>query len=160
LIALLSLLSACFLTQPTMTPARVGPTANAEPTRLEAQVRKLVTEFSPRDVDHPENLEHAAAWLHAEFVALGLRVEDETWEADGQPFRNVVATVGPTSKERIVIGAHYDGFGPNPAADDNASGVAGLLELARLLARNPPPFQVELVAFSLEEPPYFREPQM
>jgi Zn-dependent M28 family amino/carboxypeptidase len=68
----------------------------------------------------------------------------------------VIAHFGPETEERIVVGAHYDTAGPLPGADDNASGVAGLIELARLFARQQPPLRVELVAFSLEEPPYFR----
>jgi Zn-dependent M28 family amino/carboxypeptidase len=59
-----------------------------------------------------------------------------------------------------VVGAHYDTAGPLPGADDNASGVAGLLELARLLGTTPPRIAVELVAFSLEEPPAFATPDM
>jgi len=54
-----------------------------------------------------------------------------------------------------VVGAHYDVCGDLPGADDNASGVAGLLEIARLLATRPPRVPVELVAFSTEEPPFF-----
>ncbi len=71
----------------------------------------------------------------------------------------------------MVIGAHYDSHGDasgvqvtgdshTPGADDNASGVAGLLELARLLGKQPPPRAVELVAYTLEEPPHFRTTHM
>jgi Zn-dependent M28 family amino/carboxypeptidase len=60
----------------------------------------------------------------------------------------------------IVIGAHYDSCGDTPGADDNASGVAGLLELARVLAEQPPKQPVELVAYTLEEPPFFRTENM
>jgi Zn-dependent M28 family amino/carboxypeptidase len=60
----------------------------------------------------------------------------------------------------VVIGAHYDVFGDLPGADDNASGVAGLLELARLLEGMNLPTAVELVAYSSEEPPFFGGPQM
>jgi Zn-dependent M28 family amino/carboxypeptidase len=67
----------------------------------------------------------------------------------------VIALFGPQSPERVVIGAHYDGCGDTYGADDNASGVAGLLELAQLLGRETVPFQVELVAYTLEEPPFF-----
>jgi Zn-dependent M28 family amino/carboxypeptidase len=67
----------------------------------------------------------------------------------------VIAEFGPETNERIVVGAHYDTAGPLPGADDNASGVAGLIELAGLLAKQQLPVRVELVAFPLEEPPYF-----
>ncbi|HEY6125844.1 MAG TPA: M28 family peptidase, partial [Steroidobacteraceae bacterium] len=81
-------------------------------------------------------------------------------EADGKQFRNLIARFGPREGPLIVIGAHYDSCGDTPGADDNASGVAGLLELARLLALQPPKHSVELVAYTLEEPPYFRTESM
>ncbi len=66
---------------------------------------------------------------------------------------NVIALFGPDTPERIVIGAHYDAAEELPGADDNASGVAGLIELGYLLGRTPPPMRVELVGWTLEEPP-------
>lgn len=75
-------------------------------------------------------------------------------------YRNVLATLGPETPERIVIGAHDDTAGDQPGADDDASGVAALLELARLLAAAPPPMRVELAAYTLEEPPAFGTAQM
>jgi len=67
----------------------------------------------------------------------------------------VIASLGPDTPERIVVGAHYDASGDSPGADDDASGVAALLELARLLVASPPPIRVELAAYTLEEPPGF-----
>ncbi len=72
----------------------------------------------------------------------------------------MLAQFGPDTKERIVVGAHYDAAGPYPGADDNASGVAGLIELAHLLGKATLPLRVELVAFTLEEPPHFATFQM
>jgi Zn-dependent M28 family amino/carboxypeptidase len=68
----------------------------------------------------------------------------------------------PAGTPRIVVGAHYDAFEETPGADDNASAVAGLLELARVLAERKPQLacQLELVAFTLEEPPFFRTQAM
>jgi hypothetical protein len=63
-------------------------------------------------------------------------------------------------KPYVVVGAHYDTAGPLPGADDNASGVAGLLELARALGAAPPEGRVDLVAYTLEEPPFFMTPRM
>lgn len=60
----------------------------------------------------------------------------------------------------MIIGAHYDSFRHTPGADDNASGVAGLLELARLFKDNPPDRAVELLAYTLEEPPFFNTENM
>lgn len=127
----------------------------ADPARLEADVRALCA-FSPRDGFHPENLAQAAEWIRGEMEAADARVSEQPFEALGRPFRNVLARLGPGEGERLVIGAHYDAFGEGPAADDNASGVAALLELARLMAGAPPPIPVELAAYAPEEPPFFR----
>lgn len=82
------------------------------------------------------------------------------FEVEGRNYRNVIAEFGPETEERIVVGAHYDAYHAFPGADDNASGVAGLLELAGLLAKTNLPLRVELVAYTLEEPPYFHTPHM
>jgi Zn-dependent M28 family amino/carboxypeptidase len=130
-----------------------------DPARLEHHVRTLVG-FAPRDEVHPQNLDRAAAYIRRELHDAGGSVADQAFEANGATYRNVLAQFGPETRERIVVGAHYDAAGPHPGADDNASGVAGLIELARLLGKNPPPVHVELVAFTLEEPPHFTSPAM
>lgn len=130
------------------------------PARLEAHVRALAEDFSPRDYLHPANLDRAAAYVGAELERAGGRVSEQPFDAGGRTYRNVVAAFGPAEGERIVVGAHYDAAGPYPGADDNASGVAGLIELARLVGRAPPPVCVELVAYTLEEPPFFRSAHM
>jgi len=129
--------------------------------RLEAHVRMLSETLAPRDAGHPENLERAAAYLRQEFErAQAAVVSVQPFEAHGRTYRNVIASFGPRTNELVVVGAHYDTAGALPGADDNASGVAGLIELAYLLGRTPPTARVELVAFALEEPPYFRSPFM
>ncbi|HEX8273293.1 MAG TPA: M28 family peptidase [Longimicrobiaceae bacterium] len=152
---------ALYLTQPLPMPfrSRAEPPP-VSPARLEAHVRALSERFVPRDFLHPENLDRAAAYVAGEFEAAGGVVSSQDFPAGSATYRNVVAAFGPETPERIVVGAHYDAAGPHPAADDNASGVAGLIELAHLLGRIPPPIRVELVAYPLEEPPFFRTPQM
>lgn len=128
--------------------------------RLRTRVRTLCGDFYPRDAGHPEVLARAAEHLGAEFRALGLTPRRQEWTAGEARYANVIADVGPASEDRIVIGAHYDTAGAQPGADDNASGVAGLFELASLLAARPPSRRVELVAYCLEEAPHCRTPQM
>ncbi len=150
------------VTQPIMFRGAAG--ANRPPVdvaRLEAHVRMLSETFAPRDERHPENLDRVAAYLRQEFErANAAVVSEQPFESRGQTYRNVIASFGPRTNEMIVVGAHYDTAGALPGADDNASGVAGLIELAYLLGRTPPAARVELVAFALEEPPYFRSPSM
>ncbi len=134
--------------------------ANVDPAALRADVEALVGGFSPRDVDHPENLARAAAFLAEALRSAGAEVREEPYRAADRTYRNVLAELGPDTPERIVVGAHYDTAGDQPGADDDASGVAGLLALARLLAASPPPVKVILAAYANEEPPSFGTERM
>ncbi len=131
-----------------------------DPERLKAHVRTLSETFGPRDHRHPENLERTADYVAGALTRAGGRVSSEPYTVGGASYRNVIATFGPDSEERLVIGAHYDAAQGAPGADDNASGVAGLLELAAWLGEHPPPMRVDLVGYTLEEPPHFRRSTM
>jgi len=151
------------LTQPLVFAATPrSEVARVDPARLEAHVRKLAVELHPRDFIHRENLDAAAAWITTEFEAAGARVSEQVFAVDEGTYRNVIAVFGPEEGPRVVVGAHYDTAGEQPGADDNASGVAGLLELAHALGRTKDLLKkrVELVAWTLEEPPHFRTKHM
>ncbi|QKT05069.1 M28 family peptidase [Ectothiorhodospiraceae bacterium 2226] len=139
-------------------PERVA--LRVDPERLERHVRMLAEEFVPRNYAHPENLDRVAAYIGEQFAAAGAAVSEQVYTADGRTYRNVIARFGPATEERLVVGAHYDTDGEQPGADDNASGVAGLLELARLLQGEALPLRVELVGYTLEEMPYAGTPYM
>ncbi len=128
---------------------------DADPKRLREQVIKLAEELGPRDVGHPSNMDRVANYILGHFKLFSDNVHKQPYPVDGITFCNISASFGPDSNERIVVGAHYDVAGPYPGADDNASGVAGLLELARLLKDENLPMKVELVSYPCEEPPYF-----
>lgn len=147
------------VTQPLVRPI-ASREVNVDAAALEHHVRVLAVTLHPRSVDNLANLERAADYVLAQLRATGAATAEQLVEADGKQFRNLIARFGPREGPLIVIGAHYDSCGDTPGADDNASGVAGLLELARLLALQPPKHAVELVAFTLEEPPYFRTDSM
>jgi hypothetical protein len=139
--------------------------ARANPRLLREHVRFLTTEVRPRSADHPENLDRTADFIAAQFRRSGARVTEQPFDAREKHFRNVLAYFGPESSTLpvMVVGAHYDAFsdtGSLPGADDNASGTAGLLELARLLGIHPPQQPVLLVAYSTEEPPFFGSESM
>ena len=146
---------AAMLGQPLVTAVPSTPPA-VEPARLAAHVKKLSIDFHPRSFDHPANLERTAAYIEAQFKEAGAQVSIQDVMVDANRYKNVVARFGPASGRLLVIGAHYDSHGATRGADDNASGVAGLLELAHLLGKAAPTRPVELVAYTLEEPPYFR----
>jgi len=145
--------------QPLVRPIATRPPP-VSPERLEAHVRMLSETLHPRSIENLANLEAAADYVHEALAASGAPVTDQWFEVEGEKYRNIIARFGPADGPLLVIGAHYDSFGMTPGADDNASGVAGLIELAQLLAHHPPQRPVELVAYTLEEPPYFSTEQM
>lgn len=143
-------------------PGHVDVGARASAQRLRRIVTTLSGDLAPLDYRHPARLERAASWIASDLRASGLTVELQEYEIDEGRFHNVVG-VRPGEDDTVgavVIGAHYDTFGGYPGADDNASGVAVLLELARttggLVSRGP----VYFVAFCTEEPPFFATDKM
>lgn len=88
------------------------------------------------------------------------QVTEQAYFVAGKKYKNIIYSTGAAHTRRLIIGAHYDVCGKQPGADDNASGVAGLLELARLLEHEVLPYRIDFVAYTLEEPPYFRSEYM
>ncbi len=163
------------VTQPFVSPVRYqSPSVDAA--RLAAHVKLLSVDLFPRSSDRLDNTELAAKYVFDEFEAAGAAVSIQDVMVRGVKYNNIIARFGPQDGALIVVGAHYDshgdaaagaaypsGFAPDthtPGADDNASGVAGLIELAHLLGQQPPSRAVELVAYALEEPPHFRTEHM
>jgi hypothetical protein len=123
----------------------------ADPLRLEGDVRALEGERHP--LTSPEALTAAADYIEQAFRAADLDVERRPFTFGGQTYFNLVA-VRPgrdPGRPRVLIGAHFDSVRGTPGADDNASGVAGVLETARLLKDERLAATVEFVAFNLEE---------
>jgi Zn-dependent M28 family amino/carboxypeptidase len=158
------------LVQPAVA-ARASTPPAVEPARLEAHVKKLSVALYPRSADQFDNLENAAQYVMAQLKASGAVVSVQEVRVQEARYKNIIARYGPEQGPLLVIGAHYDSHGDasgervtpdthTPGADDNASGVAGLLELAQLLGRNSPKRPVELVAYTLEEPPHYRSEHM
>lgn len=147
-----------YVTQPLLWSPRivkVGAADQADPERLARHVKMLSETLIPRDAAHPHKLDEVAAYIHGQFAQSTTRVIDQPYAVHRSTYRNVIASFGPEGGERIVVGAHYDADDEFPGADDNASGIAGLLELSRLLAKSNLSTRVDLVAYTLEEPPYF-----
>jgi Zn-dependent M28 family amino/carboxypeptidase len=148
------------VTQPILAVSQTDNLIVVDPARLAGHVHALSVNFAPRDYAHTENLDRAAAYIRDEFTKAGGVVTEQPFQVSGRSYRNVVASFGPPEGETVIVGAHYDGCQPFPAADDNASGVAGLIELAYLLGAAKPAKPVQLVAYTLEEPPFFRTESM
>lgn len=119
--------------------------------RLERDVRRLAV---PRHPDTaPEALRAAEDLIALELGAAGLRVERQPFLCNGGEFHNVIGTLDGTDPGRplVVVGAHFDTAGHTPGADDNASAVAAMLEVARLLHGRRPAASIEFVGYNLEE---------
>lgn len=127
---------------------------------LERHVRTLSGVEPAREASHPEVLREVADYIGRELAAFGGELVTADFEVSGRTYRNVGVLLGPDTPRRVVIGAHYDVFGELPGADDNASGVAALIGLARELRDVELGSRVELVSWPLEEPPYFGTERM
>jgi Zn-dependent M28 family amino/carboxypeptidase len=157
-VAILAFAGAALIVQPVLGSHKFEGTDRAQPQRLRNDVETLTTAFRPRGADHPEQLDAAAAYIERAFRDAGGRVTSQTFVARNKTYRNVIAQFGPETGPVTIVGAHYDAFtstGALPGADDNASGTAGLIELARLLGRGQVARPLTLVAYTNEEPPSF-----
>lgn len=135
-------------------------TGQASPRILSDTVHHIVYQLPERSED-PDKLDAVANYIYKRFQQYkDATIYEQVFEVKGWEYKNVIARFGPIGNGRIVIGAHYDSEQGKPGADDNAGGVAGLLELARLLGQTELGIEVELVAYALEEPPYFRTEHM
>ena len=129
---------------------------------LEAHV-KFLSELTPaRNYKNIQSLNAAADYIERNFIAYGYSPQQQTYEVEGRQYRNIIASYGSPKAPVFVIGAHYDVCGDQPGADDNGSGVASLLSLAQRFSQEKPalPFRIEFVAYTLEEPPFFRTKNM
>lgn len=143
------------LTQPTFIKnTRSGK--HVDEHKLQKHVRMLSEQYAPRDYTHVDDLNRCAAYIWEHFKQAGATsTHFQAFSKFGREYKNVIAFFGGSRQKRIVIGAHYDAIAITPGADDNASGIAGLIELAYLFGKHPIPGAIELVAYTLEEPPFF-----
>lgn len=140
--------------------------AQAAPSGLAANLERHVRAIASTEHNtaHPKALEQSARYIESTLAALGFKVLRQEFQAGGQPVRNIeviLRDAGPVQRVYIV-GAHYDSAPGAPGANDNGSGSAALLELARLFKsiKLPPGAELRLVFYVNEEPPYFLGPDM
>ncbi|MDH4379702.1 MAG: M28 family peptidase [Vampirovibrionales bacterium] len=142
-----------------------------------------------RSFENVTGLNQAADYIKRQWIAQGFEVTEQPFKVDGKIYKNLMVSLGPQTKERLIVGAHYDVCAHEPStsqfetatimdairfhrtkkpirykerhdmpgADDNASGVAGLLEMSRLLKAKESTLtkRMDLIAFTTEEPPNF-----
>jgi len=146
----LALISGCVSSSGSSNQSRSVTTAH----RLAADVETLVYDYPGRSAWDRQTLNNAGLWIVKRFQAMGYEVTLEPVpNADGSEGFNVIAQLTGTTHpdEIIVIGAHYDAEVKTPGADDNASGVAVMLELAARFASTPQPRTIRWIGFTNEE---------
>ena len=147
------------LAQPTCRRNRASGVA-VDQARLRHHVTKLSVDLYPRDWLRTDLLDQGAEYIAGHFRSAGATVQFQEFAVSRRTYRNVIGRFGTGQGPRVIVGAHYDACVETPGADDNASGVAALIELAYLLGQATPARDVELVGYVLEEPPFFRTPKM
>ncbi len=135
----------------------VSPAEHKMAAVLEKHVRKLE---GPRNVFYPKEYQAAEDYLAETLRGYGMKPSFQTVHSHYRDSRNVLVRVEGRNKRTIIVGAHYDSHDSNPGADDNASGTAALLEIARILSEKPPENTVILAFYANEEPPHFQTETM
>ncbi len=130
--------------------------------RLQETVKHLSVTIGPRNLAHPDALQNAALFISGELQRRGLPVTEVSFDTEEGKVQNVAAELAGTAPGNplIIVGAHYDAFENSPGANDNATGVAALLEIASALRAAKLKTTVRFVAFVNEEPPHFRKDTM
>ena len=127
---------------------------------LRNDVQKIAGEIGERNLEHFEQLQEAASYLERALTDAGLKPFRQGYQVDGKLCENIVAEIRGTEPEIVVIGAHYDSVTGSLGANDNGSGVAAMLALARHFAGNSVGKTLRFVAFVNEEPFYFQSEKM
>lgn len=138
----------------------LSPTETVLREELKAGVRKLGGEIGERNLARYPQLQAAALYIENQLTTAGWKVRRDEYEVHGKSCYNIEAELHGTSPEIVVIGAHYDSVFGSPGANDNGSGVAALLALARRFANTHNTMTLRFVAFVNEEPGYFQTAQM
>lgn len=131
---------------------------------LTANLRRHIEAIASREhnIFKPDELEASARYIEQAFAGMGYAVAAQRFQSGPAEVRNLEVEVSGQGRfdEIIVIGAHYDSVSGAPGANDNGSGVAAVLELARLLRTARPARTLRFVAFANEEPPFFKTEEM
>jgi hypothetical protein len=140
--------------------APLAPDEVALREELRANVQKLAGEIGERNMSHYPQLNVAADFIENSFSRAGLHPRRDSYELHRQACHNIEAEIPGARPEIILIGAHYDSVIGSPGANDNGSGVAAMLALARRFAGAKTEHTLRFVAFVNEEPPYFLSGEM
>ncbi|UCH83491.1 MAG: M28 family peptidase [Candidatus Latescibacterota bacterium] len=130
--------------------------------RIHRHVVMLADSIGERNLWRPGTLAVAAGYIRHELRRMGYEVKSQSFVVDSVEVENLEAELGGHGPDQdiVIIGAHYDSVVGCPGANDNATGVAALIEVARMLAGSRPALTLRFVAFVNEEPPFFQTGDM
>jgi len=130
--------------------------------RLSAEVKYLSETLGERNVWRTGSLQAVVNHLHSNFQQAGYAVSERTYEVEGREVSNLEVSIAGNANDSgtLIVGAHYDTVAGTVGADDNATGVAAVLELARQLRESKPRKNIRFVIFVNEEPPFFQTSRM
>lgn len=135
--------------------------ATALTQRLERHVRAVASK--PHNLYYPQELESAALYIEQELLDAGLAPIRHAYRCKAGPVRNLEVVLEPSVAHKtpsLVIGAHYDSPDDCPGANDNGTGVAALIEIAKRLKDQPRKFRIRIVFYANEELPWGKTPEM
>ena len=146
----------------TMASVTHHPAENIRQGMLYRHVEHLSLRIGSRSIHEPEKMMEAGDYIWGALKKTGYEPERQKVPYEDRTYHNIMVSLpgDKTPDETVIVGAHYDTVSDKPGADDNASGVAVLLEIAEALKDFRPGRTVRLVFFALEEPPVFRSPYM
>lgn len=165
-LALLVVGGCCMISMPGRSHRGPLPPLTEEETQLRDRLRKhvlmLAGEIGERNVRRPEALDRAAGYLAGALKEAGYAVAPQAYEVEGVKVRNLEAERpgGARADEIVIVGGHYDSVFGSPGANDNATGAAAVVEIARAFTGRAPARTVRFVLFVNEEPPHFQNETM
>ncbi len=124
---------------------------------LQSDVNMLAGTIGRRNYEYYDGLQKASQFLEAELKNVGYEVRRQRYQMGGRNYDNLEVEIKGSDRpdQIILIGAHYDSAYLSPGANDNASGSAATLELAKYFAKSKPARTLRFVQFVNEEPPFF-----
>lgn len=158
----LQLCSIVFITFSGLSAVQANAIKLAEPQNLTVYMQQVLGGGDNRNFKDVQELNRVSAWIREQMRLFGIPCQYENYKVNDEPYRNVVCSLKNINTDKVIIGAHYDVFEDKSGADDNASGVAGVIETARILAseRKRLKTSVDFVFYTLAEPPYAGTEQM
>lgn len=160
--AFISAVMLLLLNQNSFSNSALSHMRQADTKNLSFYLNQIIAPNQYRHYQNVEELNRVSGWIQGQMQKFGIPCDFQNYPVNKQNYRNVVCELNVGASKTVILGAHYDTHGESDGADDNASGVAGVLEAARIFAAEKANLNhnIEFIFYTLEEPPFFRTAQM